>query len=52
MHEIKKKAEGLRAFKDLPDARKTIQDIVNYLAYKNVLLCSNGSSYIKNPLVV
>ncbi len=52
MHEIKKKAEGLRAFKDLPDARKTIEEVVRYLAMNNVLLWTNGSSYIKNPLVV
>lgn len=53
MHEIKKKCEGLRAFKDLPSARKTIEEVVRYLAMNNVLLWTNGgSSYIKNPLIV
>jgi hypothetical protein len=50
MHEIKKKSEGLRVFKDLPNARKTIEDVVRFLTMNNVLLYTNNNSYIKNPL--
>lgn len=48
MHEIKKKCEGVRPFKDLPAPRKTVQEVVHYLNYNFVLLC-NDNLYVKNP---
>lgn len=51
MHEIKKKCEGVRPFKDLPAPRKTVQDVVNFLQRHYVLLYlfDDSNCYIKNP---
>jgi|GEM_PF-2128662 len=49
MHEIKKKCEGIKPFRDLPSARRVVEDIMNYLAQNYVLLLTSDNAYIKNP---
>lgn len=51
LHEIKKKCDGVRPFKDLPSPRRTIQDVVYYLANNKILLTNSDNVFIKNPIV-
>lgn len=49
MHEIKKKCEGVKPFKDLAAPRKTIEGIVNFLEQNHVLIKTEDDALIKNP---
>jgi hypothetical protein len=49
MHEIKKKCEGVKPFRDLDAPRKTIEGIVNYFEHNHVLIRTDDDALIKNP---
>ena len=49
MHEIKKKCEGVKPFKELDAPRKTIEGIVNFLEQNHVLIKTDDDALIKNP---
>jgi hypothetical protein len=49
LHEIKKKCDGIKPFKDLPNSRTAVENVVRYLAQNYVLLPTDDNIYTKNP---